>query len=163
MLPGRWPLHDLPTMPWQKYSQSGCHSMRFDTVRCCGAVIVGVILELQRFVTVVIPCHEVLWFYSCCKASTYDLEDRVTVLPSVPLTVTQSSVFSQGFEYQCCNARFKHQFPVQYKAGTTASQCRYSIFGAGNNVFPCVSFVFLDLLNLLGTSWHKNGVKSTFP
>lgn len=48
-----------------------------------------------------------------------------------------------------------------YKAGTTASQCRYSIFGAGNNMFPCVSFVFLDLLNLLGTSWHTNGVKST--
>lgn len=53
-----------------------------------------------------------LWFYSCCKASTYDLENRVTVLPPVPLTVTQSSVFSQGFKYQCCNARFKHQFPV---------------------------------------------------
>ena len=48
-----------------------------------------------------------------------------------------------------------------YKAGTTPSQCRYSIFGAGNNMFPCVSFVFLDLLNLLGTSWHTNGVKST--
>lgn len=93
-------------------------AIQFDSIRC-GVVALWLLVLFcnykELFATIVIPCHKVswsLWSYSCCKASTYHLEDRVTVLRPVPLTVTQISVFSQGFKYQCCNARFKHQFPV---------------------------------------------------